>query len=301
MQLTVIDIGGTAIKYGVLNDDGELMFHESIPTEASLGGNVLMEKIFNICDQVSNKWKVSGIAISSAGQIDNINGVVVHATDTIPDYSGMPVTEMVTKHTGLPATIENDVNCTALGEHWKGAAVGIDDFLCITIGTGIGGALFINGQLYTGANFSSGEFGHINLYQDGKSCTCGNKGCFERYASSAALTELIISKFERSIDLPEFFQMVKQEDSLSVETFREWVNDVATGIQSLIHIFNPKLVVIGGGITAQGDFLLNAIQSAVNKKVMPNHRNHLEMKLAINDNKANLLGAAKHFWNMNGQ
>lgn len=300
MQLTVIDIGGTAIKYGVLNEDGELTFHESTPTEASLGGDVLMGKILHICDHVSSKWDVSGVALSSAGQIDSTHGVVIHATDTIPGYSGMAVTDRITAHTGLPATMENDVNCTALGEHWKGAAIGIDDFLCISIGTGIGGALFMNGQLYTGANFSAGEFGHINLYQDGKACTCGNNGCYERYASSAALTELIVHKFHRTIDLPEFFQMVKQEDSLSVETFREWVNNVATGIQSLIHIFNPKLVVIGGGITAQGDFLLEAIQRAVNNKIMPNHRSNLEMKLAKNDNQANLLGAAKHFWNMNG-
>ncbi|WP_106496325.1 ROK family protein [Lentibacillus sp. Marseille-P4043] len=296
MELIVIDIGGTAIKYGVLDEHENLLFRESIPSEAHLGGNELIKKVLRICDQVKRKWDVFGVAISSAGQIDSEHGVVVHATETIPGYTGMSVTEMVTEHTGLPATIENDVNCTAIGEHWKGAAVGVDDFVCMTFGTGIGGALFMNGQLHAGANFSAGEFGHINLYKDGKLCTCGNYGCYERYASSAALSEIVASEFGRSIQLPVFFQMVKQGDALSVEIFNKWIDDVATGIQSIVHIFNPKLVVIGGGITAQGDFLLHAMQSAVDEKLMPNHRNQLNLKLALNDNNANLLGAAKHYF-----
>ncbi|AIF44374.1 ROK family protein [Virgibacillus sp. SK37] len=293
--MIVIDIGGTAIKFGVLTKDGELLYHDSMPTEAHQGGMALVKKIIDICDKLMKSWVVSGVAISSAGQIDGINGVVVHATDTIPGYTGISVSQLVSEHTGLRVSVENDVNCTAIGEHWKGAAKGYDDFICVTIGTGIGGALFMNGKLYTGSNFSAGEFGHINLYKDGKPCTCGNNGCYERYASSAALAELVAESTGSEMSLPHFFQLVKEGDAQCVKVFESWVDDLTTGLQSLVHIFNPELIVIGGGITGQGDFLLDAIQSSLYDKLMPNHRKQLSIKLAENDNKANLLGAAKHF------
>ncbi|MBD1221036.1 ROK family protein [Virgibacillus halodenitrificans] len=293
--MIVIDIGGTAIKFGVLTKDGELLYHDSKPTEAHQGGMALVQRILDICDELSETWKVSGIAISTAGQIDSTNGLVVHATDTIPGYTGIPIAQLVSEHTGLPVSVENDVNCTAIGEHWKGAARGYDDFICVTIGTGIGGALFMNGKLYTGTNFSAGEFGHINLYKDGKPCTCGNNGCYERYASSAALAELVAESTGNKKSLPDFFQLVREENASCVNIFESWVDDLTTGLQSLVHIFNPELIVIGGGITAQGDLLLNAIESSLYDKLMPNHRKKLSIKLAENDNKANLLGAAKHF------
>ncbi|WP_245671078.1 ROK family protein [Pseudobacillus wudalianchiensis] len=299
MQLGVIDIGGTSIKYGVVNREGILVSHDSTPTDALKGGKALMEKVFIICDKLMEQYTLEGIAISSAGQIDHRNGVVVFATDNIPGYTGTPVAELVAKHTRLPVAVENDVNCTALGDYWQGVAKGVNDFLCITIGTGIGGALFLNGRLYTGAHFSAGEIGHLCLYPHGKPCTCGNKGCYEQYASSSALAELAKAEFGTRIDLKEFFTKAKQGEAKAVTVFEHWVNDLTTGLQSLVHIFNPQLIVIGGGISAQGDFLLDAVKSSLYKKIMPNHRKTLEVKLAQQDNKANLLGAAKHFLMMN--
>ncbi|HEY9578166.1 MAG TPA: ROK family protein [Pseudobacillus sp.] len=294
-QLGVIDIGGTSIKYGVVNWEGILISHDSIPTDAFKGGKALMEKVFIICDKLMEQYKLEGIAISSAGQIDNRNGIVVFATDNIPDYTGTPVAELVANHTGLPVTVENDVNCTALGDYWKGVAKGVNDFLCITIGTGIGGSLFLNGKLYTGSHFSAGEIGHMCLYPHGKPCTCGNKGCYEQYASSSALAELVKAELGVALNLKEFFAKAKQGESKAVTVFEQWVDDLTTGLQSLVHIFNPQLIVIGGGISAQGDFLLDAVKSSLYKKIMPNHRKSLKVKLAQQDNKANLLGAAKHF------
>ncbi|ASN06147.1 ROK family protein [Virgibacillus necropolis] len=295
MQLGVIDIGGTSIKYGVVTDQGNFLYSASTPTEAHLGGMEVIGKVLKVCDELRGNDELTGIAISSAGQIDNVNGTVVFATNNIPGYTGVPVAELVRKHTGLPVTVENDVNCTALGEYWKGAAVNVNDFLCVTIGTGIGGALFLNGELYTGSNFSAGEIGHISLYPNGKPCTCGNNGCFEKYASSAALEERIFETLGQQIDLKEFFTMTKQGNHACIEIFEKWIDDMTTGLQSLVHIFNPKLIVIGGGVSAQGEFLLQAIKRSLMGKVMPNHRRSLEVKLAENDNKANLLGAAKHY------
>lgn len=296
MQIAVFDIGGTSIKYGIVNDKGEFMYVDSIATEAQLGGEAVIRKVSNTCDKLRKQYKIAGISISSAGQIDSVNGKVVFATDNIPGLSYLPIAEIVGSHTNLPVKVENDVNCTALGEYWKGAAIGIDDFLCITIGTGIGGSLFLDGKLYTGHNFSAGELGHINLYPHGKQCTCGNKGCFERYASSSALEELVHTKLGYRLDLKDFFDLLGSENEKCMEIFERWVDDLTIGLQSLVHIFNPELIIIGGGISAQGGFLLNAINNSLMDKLMPNHRNSLTVKLAENDNKANLLGAAKHYF-----
>lgn len=296
MQLGVIDIGGTSIKYGVVDGHGTIIHHTSIPTEASKGGRTVVEKVYRICDRLMEEQDLAGIAISSAGQIDSVKGEVVFATDNIPGYSGTPLAELVANHTGLPVTVENDVNCTALGEYWQGAAKGFNHFLCVTIGTGIGGALVLDGKLYTGAHFSAGEIGHINLYPNGKPCTCGNRGCYEKYASSSALSELVEHEFGVEMSLRHFFELAKAGEAKAVMLFKHWVEDVTTGLQSLVHIFNPELIVIGGGISAQGDFLRDAIQSSLDKKIMPNHRKSLQIKLAQHDNKANLLGAAKHFY-----
>ncbi|MCM3585310.1 ROK family protein [Mesobacillus maritimus] len=296
MLLGVIDIGGTSIKYGVLNEQGELLSHNSTPTEAIKGGKSIVEKLFVICEDWMKQYSLEGIAISTAGQIDPYQGKVVFAADTIPDYTDTPLAELLKQHTGLPVTVENDVNCTALGEYWKGAARGVNDFLCVTIGTGIGGGLFLNGELYRGARFAAGEIGHISLYPDGKPCTCGHRGCYEQYASSSALAKLVEKELGSNISLIQFFDIVKQEEPQAVAIFNGWIEDVTSGLQTLVHLFNPKLVVIGGGISAQGEFLLNAIKNSLDKKLTPNHRKGLTLKMAEHENQANLLGAAKHFY-----
>ncbi|WP_077325201.1 ROK family protein [Virgibacillus siamensis] len=295
MQLAVFDIGGTSIKYGIVNEEGEFLHTDSFATEAHLGGESVIGKVADIANILKRQYTIDGISISSAGQIDSVSGTVVFATDNIPGLTSLPIAEMVSSHTGLPVKVENDVNCTALGEYWQGAAVGTEDFLCVTIGTGIGGALFLDGKIYTGHNYSAGEIGHINLYPNGKSCTCGNNGCFERYASSSALEGLIGTRLGYQLELKKFFDLLLAGDEPCREIFERWIDDLTTGLQSLVHIFNPELIVIGGGISAQGQFLLRAINTALMKKLMPNHRKSLTVKLAENDNKANLLGAAKHF------
>ncbi|WP_163528946.1 ROK family protein [Halobacillus ihumii] len=295
MQIGAIDIGGTSIKFGVVNEKGELSFHNAVPTDAHLGGPEVIRKVNQLCDQLMNAFQIDGISISSAGQIDSGNGKVVFATDNIPNFTGVQIEDMVRNHTGMPVKVENDVNCTALGEYWQGAAVEVDDFLCVTIGTGIGGALFLDGKLYTGARFSAGELGHIHLYPDGKPCTCGNQGCFEKYASSSALEEMVTSAFGHDVNVKSYFSLVKQGDAAALKIFDRWISDLTMGLCSLVHIFNPELIVIGGGITAQGEFLRSAIEDSLLPQIMPNHRRSLQVKLAEHYNQANLLGAAKHF------
>jgi glucokinase len=295
MLLAVFDIGGTSIKYGVLTGTGGILKHESIPTQAYLGGVSVIHKVISIVKEIELTKKLDGIAISSAGQIDSVGGKVLHATNNIPHYSGLNIKELVERETNLPVSIENDVNCAALGEFWKGSAQYTDNFLCITIGTGIGGALFLNGALYKGAGFAAGEIGHMTLYPDGRGCTCGNTGCFEQYASSLALEKQILKAFGEEIALRHFFDLVREGQDQSVLCFGSWLEDLSTGLSSVIHLLNPELIVIGGGVSAQGEFLLRKIEDAVSSKVMPTFRERVTFRMASNGNRANLLGAAKHF------
>ncbi|WP_246367085.1 ROK family protein [Paraliobacillus salinarum] len=296
MRIAVFDIGGTSIKYAVSDEKANFLLEDSFPTEAFQGGKAVIDKIIQTSMELKKTWEIEGITISSAGQIDNENGVVVYATDNIPGYTGMEVSKLIHSVTGLPVEVENDVNCTALGEHWMGAAQGVKNFICVTIGTGIGGAIFVNGELFTGSNYSAGEVGHINLYPNGKACTCGNNGCYEKYASSLALQEMVEETFNQKINLKLFFENVRSGDQASRQVLERWVDHLTTGLQSIVHTFNPEMIVIGGGISAQGDFLLEYIHDSLFNKLMPNHKSNLSIKMAKYENKANLLGAIKHFY-----
>ncbi|REB05654.1 ROK family protein [Sporosarcina sp. BI001-red] len=293
-----IDIGGTSIKTAISDEYGTLSNRKSYPTEALKGGLHLMNKILMICQEMQAVENLQGIAISSAGHVDAVKGTIVYATDTIPGYTGMNVCEQVTERLKLPASIENDVNCTALGEQWLGAARHMSDFLTVALGTGIGGALFMNGSLYRGATFSGGEIGHMILYPGGKVCTCSQAGCYERYASSAALALLVSDKFGE-LELPAFFDLVREGDQVANSIFTIWIDDLTTGLGSLVQILNPSAIVIGGGISEQGSFLQEAIQTSLVAKLMPHHKESLVLTLAEKGNDANLLGAVRHFLNNN--
>ena len=299
MLIGAIDLGGTHIKYGIYDHNGEEILLQQTPTEAKRGGKYIVDKLTSISHELMGKENISGIAISSAGQIDANRGEVIFATDNIPHFTGFNLKKVISESTGLKVSVENDVNCAALGEHWKGVAKQSNHFFCLTLGTGIGGAVFLDGKLYHGANFGAGEIGHMTLFPNGKMCTCGSKGCFEQYASSSALQELINMNLDDHVSLPEFFDRVKSGDREFKQILGNWIDNLTTGLRSIVHMLNPELVVIGGGISAQGQFLEQEIEQSLMEKIMPNYRTHLQIKCARNGNNANLLGAVKHFLNDN--
>lgn len=280
------DIGGTNIKYGLLNEQGDILFKSKTPTKASDGGKAIMAQITEVGQSLQKEYQLDGIAISTAGQINSREGNVIHATESLPGYTGLNIKKEMEKVFRLPVVVDNDVNCAAIGEYWRGVAQGVDQFLCITIGTGIGGSIIINGDVYNGAAYSAGEFGHMTLYPNGEPCLCGDKGCYEQYASSKAL-----EKRAQNVLLPDLFNYAKKGNKVSESIIDRWVEDVALGIKSLVHIFNPPLIVIGGGISEQGDYLLDKLKKNVDARIMPSFQRNLELKLAQNGNDANLQGA----------
>lgn len=285
-QYMVFDIGGTDIKYGIINENYELTFHDKMPTQAHRGGRSIIERLIQKTLEFPNTF--SGVAISSAGIINPINGEVIYATDAIPNYIGVNIKEMVEKETGLPCEVLNDVKCFALCEHTLGSAQGANDFITLTVGTGIGGAIVTNGELVYGKDFSAGEWGR----------TIVNGQKFEAVGSMTGLIQLANEKiYPHEWDGIQIFELYDQQHPGAVAAVNEFYQQLATGITNLIYIFNPEKVVIGGGITARKEKFLNELKEAIQAIIEPRFFELTEIVLAKYKNTSGLIGAFIHFKN----
>lgn len=287
MKILTFDIGGTAIKYGICNDDFELIEKHSVPTEAKLGGQHIIEKVIEIIESFSD---IDRVAISTAGQVDSQNGIVVYSTDNIPYYTGMMVKSIVENKTGIPCFVENDVNSAAVGEAKFGAAAGCSDFICLTYGTGIGGAIFLDGKLYKGSGNSAGELGHMITHAGGKQCTCGGEGCYECYASAKALLTSITRNTGEDLNGFQIFEKKNFERPEIRSEIDKWIDEIISGLINIIYIFNPPLIVLGGGILNE-DYIIELIDRKIYNKLMDNYKN-VNIVRAKLGNDAGMLGAA---------
>lgn len=285
MKTAALDIGGTAIKHCLFDDRVPLdrtEVHET-PTDAHFGGKVLMEKIQSIIEHMDG---FDAIAVSSAGQIDTDRGTVVFATDNIPQYTGTPIRDILERRFHVPVTVENDVNAAALGEAVAGAGREYGTFLCLTYGTGIGGAIILNRAVYHGSSFSAGEMGHIITHAGGLPCTCGNRGCYESYASTTALVRTVKEYTGQTLNGREIFRQLG--DARVLQAVAVWIQEILWGLVSLIHIFNPPAVILGGGIMNE-DFICSSIREQIRNFLMPGYRG-VEIKKAGLGNLAGLQG-----------
>ena len=287
MKILTFDIGGTAIKYGICNDDFELIEKHSVPTEAKLGGQHIIEKIIEIIESFSD---IDRLAISTAGQEDSQNGIVDYSTDNIPYYTGMMVKSIVENKTGIPCFVENDVNSAAVGEAKFGAAAGCSDFICLTYGTGIGGAIFLDGKLYKGSGNSAGELGHMITHAGGKQCTCGGEGCYECYASAKALLTAIKRNTGEDLNGFQIFEKKNFERPEIRSEIDKWIDEIISGLINIIYIFNPPLIFLGGGILNE-DYIIELIDRKIYNKLMDNYKN-VNIVRAKLGNDAGMLGAA---------
>ncbi len=287
MRILTFDIGGTNIKYGICNEKFLLSDVHSVPTEASKGGQYIINKVLDIIETYDN---IDRIAISTAGQVDSESGIVVYATDNIPYYTGMMVKKMIETKTGIPTFVENDVNSAALGEANFGAAKGFTDFICLTFGTGIGGAIFLNGKLYKGGHSSAGEFGHLITHAGGKSCTCGGEGCYEQYASAKALSQAVEKVAGKPLNGFQIFSKENFENSEIRHAVDIWIDEIILGLKSLIYVFDPQLIVLGGGIMNE-KYIIELIDRKIYKELMENFKSVKIVNSQLG-NDAGLLGAA---------
>ena len=285
MKILAFDIGGTEIKYAFCDENFNMTGKKSIPTNAGEGGKRIIERIVEIvksCDGVDR------IGVSTAGQVDSKKGEIIFATDSIPGYTGTKIKEIIETETGIPTAVENDVNSAAIGEAKFGAAKGIDSFICLTYGTGIGGAVYLDNKLFTGASFSAGEFGHIVTHADGRSCTCGGSGCYEAYASASALVRDVAEKTGRKMNGREIF--AEFDNPVIRDIIDNWIDEIVIGLKSIVYVFNPSLIVAGGGIMNEA-YITDEVNKRLQKELMPSFRK-VKIVKALMGNDANKLGAA---------
>ncbi len=288
MKILAIDIGGTAIKYGVVSEDFTVEKSFEVPTEAHLGGPHLMQKIMTFVTEYANE--VDCVGISTAGQVNSELGKIIFASENIPNYTGIEIKKTIQEKFNLPVRVENDVNSAATAEAKFGAGRGFQDFLCLTYGTGVGGALWINDKIYTGDYFSAGEFGHIVTHTGGKKCTCGNNGCYEMYASTRALVRAVKEETGKDLNGREIF-MPEHFSNVAVRAVIDnWIDEIIGGLSTLIFIFNPPCIILGGGIMNE-DYIISEIDRRIHARPIHSFQS-VKIKKAELKNQAGMLGAA---------
>ena len=281
MNILAIDIGGTMIKYGLVSSDGEILSTNKIETEAEKG----LENILNKIDNIFKGYKENnpvGIAVSGTGQINGMIGKVIGGNPIIPNWIGANLVKILEEKYNLPAVLENDVNCVALGEKWIGAGKDLSNFICLTIGTGIGGGIILNNQLFRGENFVAGEFGHILI----------KKGEFEQFASTTALIRLVKERTGKTLNGKEIFDLEKKEIVEYQEVISEWIENLTDGLSSIVYCFNPANIILGGGVIEQGEPLINRIKDSLFKKIGPQFKEKLNIIQAKLGNNAGMIGAS---------
>ncbi|WP_409270026.1 ROK family protein [Neobacillus sp. SCS-31] len=287
MKILAADIGGTSTKVGLCSEGGKIESYKEYSTEWARTGLNPVDVLGEIFTEYSG---FDAIGISTAGQVDSTEGKIIYANENIPGYTGVGLKDIFQKRFGVPVKVENDVNAAALGEKHFGAGSGFHDFLCLTYGTGIGGAIILGGELYRGHSGSASEFGHIITHPLGRPCNCGGMGCYEQYASTTALVRNAkeIDKLYNNgrIVFEKFFQ----GEAVVEEIVHEWVFEIAIGLVSLIHTFNPPAVVLGGGIMEQ-ELLVQMVSDKVKELIMESFSDVKILKAELG-NKAGVLGAA---------
>ncbi len=281
MNILAIDIGGTMIKYGLVSSDGKILSTNKIKTEASKGLNNILNKIDNIFKGYKENNPV-GIAVSGTGQINGMIGKVIGGNPIIPNWIGTNLVKTLEEKYNLPAVLENDVNCVALGEKWIGAGKDLSNFICLTIGTGIGGGIILNNQLFRGENFVAGEFGHTLI----------KKGEFEQFASTTALIRLVKEKTGKILNGKEIFDLEKKEIVEYQEVISEWIENLTDGLSSIVYCFNPANIILGGGVIEQGEPLINRIKNSLFKKIGLQFKEKLNIIQAKLGNNAGMIGAS---------
>ena len=305
-----IDLGGTNIKAGVVDSDGNLLNKLSIKTHAERDekeiihdmGKLAVDVIKDLGKEISD---IEAIGIGSPGTPDNEEGLLVYSAN-LP-FNNSPMRKLIRDVVDLPVYIDNDANCAAMAEAVAGAAKGTGDSVNITLGTGVGAGVIINGRIYSGFNQAGSEFGHTVLVSGGLQCKCGRRGCFEQYASASALARMTKEAAEKNPDsiLKDLiakeggsnakiaFDAMREGDKTAAELIESYTDYLADGLANVINTFMPEVLVVGGGVCNEGDPLLIPMrEKTMSRPYFGPGVKKTEIRLAEMGNDAGIVGAA---------
>lgn len=305
-----IDLGGTNIKAAVVSEDGKIIRKDSVPTYNTRGYAEIVKDMAElgkrlIAEEGLELMEVHSIGVGSPGTPDPEKGILLY-TNNIPNFVNVPLRKEIQKTLDLPVFLENDANCAALGETISGAGQGYKNTVAITLGTGVGGGVIIDGKIMSGSFHGGAELGHMMLEMGGEACTCGRNGCFEAYCSATALirdakiaairnpesmlNELVQKNLDKmNAKIP--FDAAQSGDETAQKVIHRYISYLAAGVTDILNIFEPEVLVIGGGVCAQGDYLLKPLMKIVNQERYGGTPKTI-VKIAELGNDAGLIGAA---------
>lgn len=305
-----IDVGGTNVKLALVNDNGQIVYSNSVPTRAEMGYeftvNNIKQAIYELLKETKLEAKdIQGIGFGFPGQVDYKAGIVRNAPN-IPGWVEVPIAKLIEDEFHIPTRVDNDVRCAALGELNYGAGKGCENMVCITVGTGIGSGLIINGKLVRGASNAAGEIGHIKLQMhDGPICGCGDTGCFEAFASGpsiVAMAEEYIkggksTKFREMANgtaITPFIvcEAAKAGDPVAQRIFTIMGEYLGIGLSSVVNLLNPEKIIIGGGVADAGEILMRPLVDTLRKRAMKIAGSAVEVVPAQLGNTAGVIGAS---------
>ncbi|BCB04810.1 glucokinase [Bacillus sp. KH172YL63] len=307
-----VDLGGTTTKIAFLSKYGELLHKWEIPTDTSDNGKNIIVDIAKAIDKKLEeldltKEKLAGIGMGAPGPVDMAKGIIYEAVNLGWDKN-TPLKDLLEMETGLYAVIDNDANCAALGEMWKGAGDGAKDLVCVTLGTGVGGGVITNGEVVHGVKGAGGEIGHITVVPEGGfQCNCGKTGCLETVASATGVVRLANQKLDATTDASvlrdmregqgmisakDIFDAGREEDALALEVIDQLAFYLGLSLANLGNGLNPEKIVIGGGVSKAGDILLDPVKKYFEKFSFPTVRTSTNLGIATLGNDAGVIGAA---------
>ncbi len=311
-----VDLGGTNIAVGIVDENYRILHKDSVPTEATRAPEAIVEDIAMLCHRVveaagRTMADVAGIGIAAPGTINSHDGYVEYANN-LP-FHHFPIVALLRERVGdsIPVFVENDANAAAWGEAVAGAAKGTANSVMITLGTGVGGGIIIDNKVYSGFNGAGGELGHMVIVENGHPCSCGRRGCWEAYSSATALIRMTgdkITACEREGRVTVMTDAVRKKgrvtgrtafdgmragDEAATEVVNEYLRYLACGVANMINIFQPEVLSIGGGISGEGQSLLDALVPLVRKECYGGSAaKATEIRIAALGNDAGIVGAA---------
>jgi len=290
MQAEVIgiDLGGSAIKLGRFNQDGTCLKSLTVPTPQPATPSAVIQVMIEGINALGIQ-EAKAIGVGTPGPTDAA-GKIAKIAINLAGWKDVPLADLLSAKTGLPTIIANDANCAGLGEVWLGAGRHFRNVILLTLGTGVGGAIILDGKLFTGHQGAAGELGLITLNPDGYECNSGNRGSLEQYVSVQAIRR------RTGLEPLELGNLAEKGDAKALEFWQSYGKDLGVGLASLIYVLTPEAIVIGGGVSASAKFFFPAALAEIERRVLPSSRDGLQLLVAQLGNDAGMVGAAKLAW-----
>lgn len=288
-QVIGIDLGGTSIKLGTFTADGTCVKSLNVHTPQPATPEAVLSTILEAINQIDPENKTIAIGIGTPGPADS-TGKIAKVAINLTGWQNVPLAAWLEAKTGKPTILANDANCAGLGEAWLGAGRNFANMILLTLGTGVGGAIILNGKLFIGHNAAAGELGLITLRPDGPMCNSGNQGSLEQYLSISAI------RHRTGKEPIELGTLAKNGDVQALRFWQDYGTDLGIGLTSLIYVLTPQAIIIGGGVSANFPYFIPSVKAEIEKRVLPSSREGLQILLAELGNNAGMVGAAKLAW-----